>query len=527
MIALQPILAFAEQGTYNPSPDGLLSKLVKEDVQQRLAVMDAAEQLRPCCHPDTGSAASQRTKTQEQWTRLIRIGQERGENTSLGTISVAGITPETMDDLRVAPLLTTRWDQATCYKETEDINGNRYMIDSGVACYNFYTPPGEPGDPNNYSCGCTATAMAQLMRFHEWPIDGIGLREFQVGIQQGEQWPTQTLSTRGGDGQGGPYDWVHMVARPDGSDLDQCQAIGALCYDTGLSVGMTYGVEQSHSSPLDIAKALTETFQYASAISGVNAQDGVAVNIGSPLIQMIHPNLDAGQPVLLALTDSETDGGHAVVCDGYGFRNSVAYYHLNMGESKRSPQCSTVWYQLIPPDISDTCQWSQCEEGSGCLDGSIQWSYDTIITCIYNVSPDRTGEIISGRVLDNHGQPVPGIAVIAEAVDAPNDTYRAQTDANGIFAITECPSQTRYALSVDSPDANYAPMEVETGTSGKYTTEVGNVCGLELRDLSTLYVPDDYATIQQAVDVATNGPVRVGTCRHLYGGRKPGYRPGR
>ena len=46
-------------------------------------------------------------------------------------------------DVRVAPLVKTKWGQ-------------------GNSVWNYYTP-------NNYVCGCVATAAAQIMKYFEWP----------------------------------------------------------------------------------------------------------------------------------------------------------------------------------------------------------------------------------------------------------------------------------------------------------------------------------------------------------------------
>jgi hypothetical protein len=322
-------------------------------------------------------------------------------------------------------------------------------------------------------------------------------------------WHRKKAWTRGGDGRGGPYDWASMTATPDCGSTIQRQAIGAICYDAGISVGREYGPEGSGTPTPYASNALTATFRYRNAIAGINIQNDQEANIGSALTSMINPNLDAKKPVILGITGKE--GGHAAVCDGYGFKDSVAYYHLNMAEPGWAPQCATLWYQLIAPDITDTCMWSdpncQCQY-------QMKWSYDTVLACVYNIFPDETGEIISGRVLDRQGKPVTGIKVTAQSTADPADTHDAKTDPNGIFALVGCHSATQYQVKVNSPDVNYPKATVQTKISKDRELDVGNVWNVELRDLTPLYVPDDCPTIQGAVDAAGNGQliiVRPGT----------------
>ncbi|MBA7614536.1 hypothetical protein ES703_21802 [subsurface metagenome] len=534
-------MGFARNGSYDPSCANPLAALVTNDVNRRLLIAVISD---PGAALDTNgddlaiaATDAQESQTQKKWRRFIKLAA-----VAPGELSIASVPAEEIDDLRIAPLLKTRWDQQTCYVEQYDVNGNPYMVDTRSACYNFYTPPSDPGDPcdyvvaseysgipgtygdpNNYPCGCVATAMAQLMRYHQWPQEGIGKNEFDIQVKYGEQWQSEKAWTRGGDGQGGPYDWANMPAMPDCGDPNHCKAIGALCYDAGVSIRMEYGPDGSQPpDALEVLTALVRTFKYKNTIAGVNVQNNELVNIGAALTEMINPNLDARKPVILGIKgiQNEKEVGHFVICDGYGFNSSTIYYHLNMGGSRFPIKCAAVWYQLIPPDISHTCTWSACADDPNCQCPECiyiyeaDWNYDSVQACIYNIFPETTGEIISGRVLDARGIPVPRITVLAESTSDPNDNRSDATDPNGIFAFVGCQADTGYLISAELPDGNYLIIQVQTGTSKNRTTEVGNVWNLELRDLRPLFVPDDYPTIQAAVDVAVDGQpivVRPGT----------------
>lgn len=321
-----------------------------------------------------------------------------------------------ISDTRVAPLVKTKWNQ-------HEVCGSN--------CYNYYTP-------SNYYCGCVATAMAQLMRYHEYPAIGIGVREFIIEVEE----RSQTASTRGGDGQGGPYCWNDMLLVPDCNTPDlERRAVGALCYDAGIAVNTNYGPDGSSAGTLKAADALTTTFKYSNTVKGYN-NDG---NIGSGLLSMINPNLDSGNPVILGIWREA--GGHAILCDGYGYNASTLYHHLNMGWSGNDD----AWYNLPNVDAHTP--------------------YTSVLACIYNVFVSGTGEIISGRVTDESGSPIPGATVTAEGQGGP---YTAYTNVNGIYALANVPSASTYTISVTKNGYMFAGRTVRTGTSSDQRRTSGN-----------------------------------------------------
>jgi len=317
-------------------------------------------------------------------------------------------------DVRVAPLVQTKWSQ-------HSVCGNY--------CYNYYTP-------NHYYCGCVATAMAQLMRYHQYPDTGIGVHYFMIEVNG---YP-RTVSTRGGDGYGGVYNWSDMVLVPSCSTTStQRKAIGALCYDAGISVHTDYTPDGSGAPIFDVKPALTTTFKYDNAVNGYNDEE----NIGPGLIGMINPNLDYGSPVILAIWNDES--GHAIVCDGYGYAApATLYHHLNMGWQGTDD----AWYNL--PTILD---------------------FDIVDTCIYNIFVDGTGEIISGRVTNALGDPISGATVTATGSV---DPYSTTTNANGIYALAKIPSASTYTISVTKTGYLFTDQIVTTGTSYDESNTSGN-----------------------------------------------------
>jgi len=368
-------------------------------------------------------------------------------------------------------LVQSRWSQQTTCSS---------------ACYNYYTPPGDPGTTTNYPCGCVATAMAQLMRFHQHPSVGVGTACFDITVDGA----TQTACLRGGDGAGGPYSWASMVIVPGCSTtLTQRQAIGALCYDAGVAVSMQYAAGGSgayviYQGHADIPSQLMSIFKYSSVKAGWN----YGANLGSSLNAMANPALDAGYPVLLGINGSP--GGHAVVCDGYGYDASTLYHHLNMGWSGTSD----AWYNL--PTID-----------------TVIGTFSTVYGCIYNVYPTGTGEIISGRVTEFNGQPLSGVTVTATRTGG--GTYTATTNSRGIYALVKVPSGSTYTVCSQLTCYGFACQTVTTGTSANYGNAAGNRWGVDFVGTTQATVAADFSAIPttggsplavQFTDISAGGP---------------------
>ncbi|RLC65831.1 MAG: hypothetical protein DRI48_06125, partial [Chloroflexi bacterium] len=413
---VEPIVGFAPDGEYDPSPANPLGALVSSDLPGRMAaVRDMQAEARQKGQPML--LEGRLLKRQGKWA--ILMGGDRKVEAGIPVVS----------DVRVAPLVESRWSQSTICDTTP------------VNCYNYYTP-------QNYVCGCVATAMAQLMRFHQYPTVGVGRDSFAIQVDG----VPESRRLRGGDGLGGPYDWGNMALVPDCSTTEtERQAIGALCHDAGVAVHMMYSSSGSGAYSSDIPIALEDVFGYSNAVGGYNAD----ANIGAGLNGMINPNLDAGLPVLLGIDGPF--GGHSIVSDGYGYDLSTLYHHLNLGWAGSSD----AWYNL--PDID-------ADPG-----------FDSVHGCTYNVFKTGSGEIISGRVLTSGATPIEGATVTAEENGGPA-TCTDQTNAQGIYALTNLPSNTEYTVSATKAGRTFFPEIVSTGISTDYEDVSGNVWGVDFWD---------------------------------------------
>jgi len=431
---IEPIIGFAQDGIYDPSPANPLGALVTGDLNGRIESVRTGRPAR------TKGAIGVSTEPQSKWSKFIGLAE--APEKEVGTLGSSSI-----DDVRVAPLVLTRWSQST--------------ICSSLACYNYYTPPYRTGGDRqyNYVCGCVATALAQIMRYHQYPTTGIGTSTFYIKINNGDPC---SHSTRGGDGSGGAYYWDQMPLVPNsicGSITEtQREAIGALCHDAGVGISnlasdscnpvqyTNYTLNNTTAYTHSAKVGLINTFKYSNAIYGFNSGS----NISTGLIGMVNPNLDAGLPVYFGIKG--TPGGHAIVCDGYGYNAGTMYHHLNMGWSG----ASDAWYDL--PDINSSP------------------SYNTLYETIYNITKIGTGELISGRVTNPAGNPISDVNVYQMYYPGPSLLKTCYTNAKGIYSFYQLKSDSNIAVWAEKTGYVFGDDKmVRTGKSNDMQPTSGNV----------------------------------------------------
>lgn len=186
------------------------------------------------------------------------------------------------------PLLTTIWNQDPRY--------------------NKFCPAGTP-------TGCVATAMSQIMRYHEWPTSGRGWYKY-THATFGTQYANFGETT---------YDFSNMPnSLSESSSLDQIDAVATLCYHAGVSVNMNYSSSGSGAFSRDVLFALTSYFYYDPTTINIYDFDP---NSETEWINKVKTEIDAGRPIYYS-GSSSADGGHAWVCDGYDNGNKL---HMNWG----------------------------------------------------------------------------------------------------------------------------------------------------------------------------------------------------
>ena len=192
---------------------------------------------------------------------------------------------------QVQPLLTTRWNQHPYYN---------------AQC------PFDADSGERTVTGCVATAMAQLMKYHHHPTQGVGFHSYNHK-EYG------TLSANFGSTT---YDWEDMpfaVEAPNAS-------VALLNYHCGVSVDMNYNVADEGGSSAQgavlVAPVLKRHFSYASSTTAIYREDYT----DQAWKDLLKAEIDAARPMFYE--GSGAGSGHAFVCDGY---DNNDFFHFNWG----------------------------------------------------------------------------------------------------------------------------------------------------------------------------------------------------
>ncbi len=186
----------------------------------------------------------------------------------------------------VNPLLQTQWNQ-----------GNPYNL----LC------------PSNSVTGCVATAMAQVMKYWNYPSHGIGSHTYTH----------ETYGELSADFQNTTYDWPNMTNTYNNSSTNtQKNAVATLMYHCGVSVNMNYSPNTSYAYSEYVADAMKNAFNYSDDAQYLKRSQ----YDDATWISMLKADLNLGRPIQYAGRGS--GGGHAFVFDGYNNNN---YFHVNWG----------------------------------------------------------------------------------------------------------------------------------------------------------------------------------------------------
>lgn len=190
----------------------------------------------------------------------------------------------------VPNLLTTTWDQDTYY--------------------NYYCPTAAGGPGGKAYAGCVATAMGQVMKYHNFPATGIGSHSYvsKFGL----------LSANFG---AATYNWASMPAFVTSTTY---QEVAKLLYHLGVSVDMNYAADGSGAYSEDVPYSLYTYFNYHPSVVLKSKADYTDAN----WIALLKTELDASRPIYYA--GSGTSGGHAFVCSGY---DATDKFYFNWGWS--------------------------------------------------------------------------------------------------------------------------------------------------------------------------------------------------
>lgn len=252
----RPVLAFSASGTFNPKQMPIAMQNILFVYEQEIFAARETDDL----------------PRDKEWDILLGGGVLEGT-----------------EENEVGPLLTTQWFQKSPY--------------------NMYCP--------SYTMtGCVATAMAQVLKYWNYPAFGKGSHSYSDDSGYGTQ-SANFGNTR--------YDWPNMPNRlTNSSSTVQKEAVATLMYHCGVSVNMNYSTIYSGATLVKCEIALPSYFRFNSEdiryrnkgqISNADWTDTLIAELN-----LLRPVLHGG---------SGPAGGHCFVCDGY---NAQRYLHFNLGE---------------------------------------------------------------------------------------------------------------------------------------------------------------------------------------------------
>ena len=198
----------------------------------------------------------------------------------------------------VNPLVQTKWDQGQYYNEL---------------C------PYDNTASDRAATGCVATAMAQIMKFWNYPASGTGYHSYFHN----------KYGTVSANFANTNYDWTSM---PNIVDFSRPE-VATLMYHCGVGVDMNYDVAANGGSGAYVIAAgspvannsemaLKTYFGYKASLQGIKRSDYSE----QQWIALLKTELDAGRPILHAGAGGH--GGHCFVADGYDNNN---FFHFNWG----------------------------------------------------------------------------------------------------------------------------------------------------------------------------------------------------
>lgn len=189
----------------------------------------------------------------------------------------------------IAPMLTTQWGQTGIYNAL-------CPLSDGQRCV----------------AGCVATALAQVMNYHQWPKQTTKtIPDYQsyTGVSAGDLPPIT-------------FDWEHMPSAYTKDPIEQ-KAVAELMLYCGGASGMQYGIGRSGTCFLEDCYA--EYLDYSSDSKHVYK---TRLFSSAGWEKMLYNELAHNRPVLYDASDERGSGGHCFVCDGY---EGDGYFHFNFG----------------------------------------------------------------------------------------------------------------------------------------------------------------------------------------------------
>lgn len=238
------------------------------------------------------SAADKIAPELEYWldtySREIAWARAHGVNTIYRTATATDTLAA------IAPLVKTKWNQEEPYSNDCPVLDNQHCV-----------------------TGCVATALAQVMKYHEYPEVASGQVDYWLNRNKSDSLHvTLDLDTV-------RFDWRNMTDTYDSkSTATENAAVAQLMFACGAACGMDYGIGESGTAAIKAAEAMVKNFKYD---RGIHFYYRDYYNLADWQNIVYNQLKDYGPVQYSGQSDS---GGHSFVCDGY---SQDGYFHINWG----------------------------------------------------------------------------------------------------------------------------------------------------------------------------------------------------
>ena len=370
------------------------------------------------------------------------------------------------------------WDKyavsAEAFATKADINNSLAVDDAGP----LLTSSWHQGDPYDQFCpmgdggivavGCVATAIAQIMKFWEWPTSGVGSHTYLWAgdYSCGGSTPAEYLSADFTN----DYDWANMPDSCNG--VTPCTsteeaALAELNYEVGVACDMDYGACASGSYSSSALKAFSTYFKYSIEATSVNRTQYSLLG----WYNLIKEEIDNGRPIDYFISR------HSIVCDGYREFGGQYQYHMNYGWGGSF----TAWFVLD----SLYCYWEpedHCPSAQDNMIINIKPQTEPIISCYGQMVDDSNGD--SDGHADINEEIELYVNITNNGWDAENavgtlssaDSYVTITTSTAAFESIipwgdSATTQTPFVIEISPscPDPHIAVLTMNITADGGYT----------------------------------------------------------
>lgn len=190
----------------------------------------------------------------------------------------------------------------------------------------LHTAEWAQGAPYNNACpkvdgqptmaGCGAVALAIVMKYHNWPANGVGQHSY---LDNGTE--------IGFDFANAGFDFSKMPDDMSQATDEEIEAVGKLVYAAGIAIGTVYGTKGSTYRAGDEALSLSYFFDYAPDCQFIFKDAHTDAEFTALTVKQI----DEGLPVIFGGAPIGIPMGHAWVVDGYSLDKSLFYCNFGWG----------------------------------------------------------------------------------------------------------------------------------------------------------------------------------------------------